>query len=588
MSDLLHLASALRALSDAEVEASLRRRYHIGAPKDFFDLSQNLLADKSITASLRRLSGSEAAGLKLLMAGGSVSAETQASLLQLGLCVRTDAGIRVLDAVRELAAPLLEKLAVPVELAATSTAEPVVDSAQMGLAAIAVFETQQAICELLLDAEKHPIRLTGKTGFGITDVKRLGSHLGQPNTAIRAYYSLTERLHLLQLIGDRWWLTSGARQFLNDSIAERWRKLAQQWVDSLGPVGAKELSAVLAVSPELSLSGALKRVFPLADSSLGDELENLSQQAQGIGFSVSGSATILLTLGLAGRIDAGSDLLDNHLPRLQHSLIVQADQSLIAPGPLDTATELELRRFADLEQVSVACTYRITAMSICRGLESGLSIAGIRAMLQDLNGKELPQPVEYLLRDTEAKFGKLVIFAGRGGAEKAVLKSSDGVLLTQVLNDSRLRAFALQASNASSLATRFEPETLYHGLRDNGYLAIRVTDDGTVISPVAATGFTGGLANPGESPLRLLIANLRAADLRVGASPDDGDITRQIQLAVKNKAVLDVVASDSTGSEIEFRIVPTALANGRLRGMDSRNDVERTIPLSRILRVRLG
>ncbi|MEN9737691.1 MAG: hypothetical protein RJA26_924, partial [Actinomycetota bacterium] len=78
------------------------------------------------------------------------------------------------------------------------------------------------------------------------------------------------------------------------------------------------------------------------------------------------------------------------------------------------------------------------------------------------------------------------------------------------------------------------------------------------------------------------------ADVRVGASPDDQDLTRQIQMALKNKATLTVYAEDRSGTEVEFRILPTALANGRLRGMDKRSDVERTLPLERIKRVELG
>jgi len=88
---------------------------------------------------------------------------------------------------------------------------------------------------------------------------------------------------------------------------------------------------------------------------------------------------------------------------LQHSLIVQADLSLIAPGPLDTATESVLRKFTDLEQVSVASTYRLSALSLSHGLECGLTVSQIRTMLLELNGKALPQPVEYLLKEAEAR-----------------------------------------------------------------------------------------------------------------------------------------------------------------------------------------
>jgi len=209
-------------------------------------------------------------------------------------------------------------------------------------------------------------------------------------------------------------------------------------------------------------------------------------------------------------------------------------------------------------------------------------------MLLDLNAKDLPQPVEYLLKEAEQRFGRLTIWVGAGGAEKSVVKSSDAILLTQVLNDSRLRAFAFKAETAASIATRLDPEVVYFGLRDHGYLAVRVDKNGAVQSPMATLSYGQGLSDGDKNPVESLVSLLREADVRVGKQPDDQDLTRQIQLAVKNKAALKIVAEDRAGNEVEFLIMPTALANGRLRGMDKRSDVERTIPLERVKRVQLG
>lgn len=592
MSDLLQLATALRSNSVASLAATLRRRVGYGSPKDFFDLAQNLLGGKSVQPALNKLSGSEARALRCLLEHRAEDANPQAvdSLIELALVYRTPNGQpAVFETVAALAAPMLPRLApepgletAPIKLGQ----EP--NRAELGLAAIAAFETQQSVYELLIDAEQNPIKLTGKTGFGVSDVKRLAAHLRRTTNAVRAYYQLSEQLQLLELIGDRWWLTAAARDYLNGTLLDRWLTLAGQWVTSLGSVGAKELGSVLHFYPELDLVSALKSVFPLADGALGETLDLLAEQAQGIGFSVAGRPSVLLEYCLSKRTELAAELLQQHLPQLQHSLIVQADLSLIAPGPLDSATESVLRQFAEIEQVSVASTYRMSPLSISHGLECGLTVESIRTMLLDLNSKPLPQPVEYLLREAETRFGRLTIAAGPGGAEKAVIKSTDAILLTQVLNDSRLRAFAFQATTASSISTRFTPEVVYFGLRDHGYLAIRVDENGAVISPRAALSYGTGLTTSGSHPMDNLINGLRAADERVGKQPDDQDITRQIQLAVKNKAVLTVVAEDRTGAEVEFRILPTALANGRLRGMDKRSDVERTIPLERVKRVELG
>ena len=591
MSDLLNLASSLRALGDERLLVTLRRRAPIGAPKDFFDLAQHLLGPRSIQNALNRLSGSEARALRAVLEARADSQSVAAleSLVEIGLVFCNADGYRAFDGVAALAEPLLARLApeptletAPIKL----VTEP--NRGELGLCAIAAFETQQAVYELLLDAQQNQLRQTGKTGFGVSDVKRLAAHLRKTNQSVRAYYALAERMHLFQLVGEKWWLTTAASEYLAGTVLSRWTSLAEHWVESLGVVGAKELTSVLHFYPELDLLACLKSVFPLADSQLGEDLTLLAEQAQGIGFSVGGRPSLLLEYCLTKRLDLASELLQQNLPQTQHSLIVQADLSLIAPGPLDTATELVLRKFAQIEQVAVASSFRMSALSLSHGLECGLTLDEIRQMLLELNGKALPQPVEYLLREAETRFGRLTVASGPGGAEKAVVRSSDAILLTQVLNDSRLRAFAFKADTAASIATRLDPEVVYYGLRDHGYLAVRVDKDGLVLSPLNTLSYGQGISDTDGGPLQKLIQSLRDADVRVGEQPDDQDLTRQIQLAVKSKSALKIVAEDRSGKEIEFLILPTALANGRLRGMDKKSDVERTIPLKSVKRVQLG
>jgi hypothetical protein len=595
LSDLLRLATDLKGRSNESLVALLQRRNIAGAPKDFFDLAQALLNPKSIQAAIVKLAASEADALNDLVenSGHQASDIGTAGLIELGLIYTDAKGAHPYEVTAEIARPILAgKDFIQTKTAAISiiaeidpSAEP--DRSTLGLAAIAAFETQQAITELVLDVEQHLVRQVGKSGFGVADVKRLAAHLRRTNTQVRGYFVLAHQLRMVELIGDRWWLTNRAEAFLAASMIERWSMLANQWIASLGSVGARQLRQLLTI-PTNDIAGALRAVFPLADANLGDEIEVLLEQAQGIGFSVAGAPTALLTLCLEGKGDIARDLLQPHLPQLQHSLIVQADLSLIAPGPLDTPTETILRKFAQIEQVSVASTYRLSALSVSNGLECGLSAEQIRTVLTDLSAKALPQPVEYLLNEAAGRFGRLRIAEGKTGAERSILSSTDGILLTEILNDSRLRPFAFYALSAGTLATRFEPEVVYFGLRDYGYVPVRIDAQGAVISP-EKTGSWGVQSEGAEAdPLLALIGAIRSADERVGAQPDDQDLTRQIQLAIKNKTALSVALTDRSGNEVEFRILPTALVNGRLRGLDKKADIERTLPLERILRVAIG
>lgn len=604
MSDLLLLANELRSRDDSQLTALVRRRQVLGQPKDFFDLAQALLSPKSVYSCLVKLAASEASALLGLLEGrnfppsGARDFDSNSSaLLELGLVVRGESKdeLVVLESVAVQAAPLINTWMAGISKNSSNQARqeqglesdhssPLSEEAALGLAAIAAFETQQALTELVLDVEEHLIRHVGKTGFGVGDVKRLAGHLRKSNVAVRGYFVLAKLLKLVQLEGDRWWLSAAAQSYLDAPVMQRWQIIATQWVLSLGNVGAQELSSLLAAEPNISLVDALSRVFPLADESLGQELNQLAEQAAGIGFSVSAKPTKLLLNCLTGDFESAVTALTPHLPKAQNTLIVQADLSLIAPGPLETDVESKLRKFAQVEQVSVACTYRLSALSLSHGLECGLSIQQIRDLLSELSGKALPQPVEYLMREAEARFGRLRLLEGQG-TERTLLQSNDGLLLTEILNDVRLRPFGLFAITASSLATRFESEVVYFGLRDLGYVPVRIGADGRVVSPQAKRSWAAGVKTQVADPVIDLVEQLRKADDRVGAEPDDQDLLRQIQLALKSKSELNVVLTDRDGAEVEFRVLPTSLANGRLRGLDKKADIERTLPLERIVRV---
>jgi hypothetical protein len=328
----------------------------------------------------------------------------------------------------------------------------------------------------------------------------------------------------------------------------------------------------------------MKLNYPFADSSVSSKISRLAQQAELIGISSAGWLCSWGKLVLNQKFDAASKEAVSFLPAPARKLICQADLTLIAPGPLPTEDEIFIRRFADTEQIGLASTYRLSALSISHGLETGLKVSEIRRLLVDLAEKDLPQPIEYLLNESEARFGRLQVFA-EGADERSIIKSADRVLLTEILNEIKLKPFALVQLEEGQLASRFESEVIYFALRELGFVAVRVDSKGKVISPmsVAQPKSTSEQQNSVINDIK----RLRAQDEVLGSSPNDDDLQRQIQLAIKNKttATFTVLSSDK---EIDFLLEPIGLANGRLRAKDKKADIERTLPLSSIIRVTLG
>jgi hypothetical protein len=89
-----------------------------------------------------------------------------------------------------------------------------------------------------------------------------------------------------------------------------------------------------------------------------------------------------------------------------------------------------------------------------------------------------------------------------------------------------------------------------------------------------------------EDPITEMLRLIREHD--ASAEPEGDDLLRQIQLALKNKSQLEVVVKTNSGDEVVFILEPIGLANNRLRARDRKADIERTLPLDKILRVKLS
>ena len=456
MSELLELANQFRSLDDEALHALMVRRSLSVASKDFLDLAESALAPKSIQFAVATLTASQIEALKAVLAKTASQAVATKFALETGLAIIKNESVALATAVEPIAVDLFAlaaKTTQPqVHLVAAENLTP--------LAAVAAFETQQALTELILDAEQRGIRVVSRNAIGLPDIKRLALHLRKSPDYAKHCYRIAQRLGLIRLSEARWWLTDLAEGWLAENQAQRWLRLANNWVETLGKRAALELLETLESEPSIALNAALAKVFPLAQVALETHLAELVTQAEWLGLAVSQSPTDALTLLLSGKPQEAMNELEKFLPEPKEFLLAQGDQSLIAPGPLPTATEVLLRSFADVEQVSLASTYRLSALSVTHGLEMGLTEAEIRACLTKLTQKPLPQPIDYLLADTAKKFGRITV-AGGQGSERSVVRSTDSLLLTEIHTDHRLKPYAFAPVSASALASRFEPEVIY-------------------------------------------------------------------------------------------------------------------------------
>jgi hypothetical protein len=267
------------------------------------------------------------------------------------------------------------------------------------------------------------------------------------------------------------------------------------------------------------------------------------------------------------------------LPAEVDRIFLQNDLTAIAPGPLEPALDVRLRHIAERESAAQASSYRFTADSIAHALTSGETAASILDFLGAISLTGIPQPLEYLVMQTAQRHGLVRVFTDWSGTTR--VSSVDSTLLDAIGVDQALRPLAL-VRDADGLTSRVGRDTVYWTLTDARYPAMIVGADGAPLvvdrnpAPEAAMRPV-----PDYQPL---IARLRAQQ---GPDADAAWLDRELDAAVRARAVLRVEIEMPDGTTRELQLEASGLGGGRLRGRDRAADVERTLPVRSIRSARV-
>jgi Helicase conserved C-terminal domain len=553
MSQVLDLASRLRALSDDELVRLLRLRGGSSTSlKDFFDLAEWLLQPKHMTTYVNSL---------------------PKSALNYAATGQGGPGNPLLDFLREGGFVS----ALNGGFAQEERPAKAVFGTSDSIAGIHSFETLAAITELIFDLEHRILRDVGKQGISLADTKRISLLTGKDLEFVRSIFELAAAAGLLASVDSRWALTTRATEWVKLGATKRWQLLAATWLELLGPGSAAELSAELKNGSQLE--SAVKNCFPLERFDAASRFGHVIRYSELLGLAVAEAVSSWTPKLLSGDLAGAAAEIEAALPTTQSRIIIQGDLSVIAPGPLSTDDERQLRAFVDIEQAGLASRYRLSALSVSFGMESGITAEQMRATLKRLSGIELPQPVDYLLNDAVKRFGRIrVVEDQRSGG--CFVMSTDATLLTELVNDSRLKPYNLIRIDSQALSSRFGRDILYFGLREVGHTAIRSDKSGATISPLKVVTAAARVAESGD--WAETVARLRHSDQSISSSADDEAVMRQIMLAIKSKAKIQVTYLGQNDVEQVLVLEPNGVANGRMRARDRKADIERTIPIANI------
>jgi hypothetical protein len=607
----LALAARLRALDDdALARLVTARAVREGGIRDFFDLAEALLDRTSVQSALERLDRGTLALLavagELAESSGAPTAEQLGARLELPIAdvrerigIALDAGLlgtesgryAPWDAVVEQlrawpafglpAGRDLESSSPPAVLELVSEAD--VRFIDRG-AGDRAFGTLGAVTETLLALRDAPARRLTRGGLALPDARRLAAIAGVDASEVELLLDIAARAGLAVLAGTEWVPTQNLTAWLAGSRVDRWAELANGWLGRL-PDDLRELlrTRAHAVWGD-GLLDYLDWLYPAGGAWIRERAVAAAREAELLGITGAGApSTAGSRLLLDGTAAAAAAMAESFPPEVD-KVYLQHDLTVIAPGPLRVDLETRLRGMAEAEARGVASSFRITAVSLTRALVAGETADGLRAFLASLSLTGIPQPLEYLISDTAARFGTLRV--GRlEEAAGAYVRSDDTELLRQLAVDQALTPLGLTVAGVHRLTTRFDVGLLYTALLDARYPVVAEDAEGEIIAMRAERRASSGGGVATDDTAALLISRVRESAADAPEEADRAWLARQLELAIKGKVTVAVTVRLPDDSLAEYMLEPAALAGGRLRARDRRADIERTLPLASIVSV---
>ncbi|MFF4885879.1 helicase-associated domain-containing protein [Streptomyces nigra] len=297
-------------------------------------------------------------------------------------------------------------------------------------------------------------------------------------------------------------------------------------------------------------------------------------------------------------------LLAPLLPEPLDHVLLQADLTAVAPGPLRRPLADTLGVLADVESKGGATVYRFTPGSVRRALDAGRTASDLHAFLAEHSRTPVPQPLAYLIDDVARRHGQL-----RVGAASAYVRCDDDAMLNEILADKRAAGLRLRRLAPTVLAAQSDPATLLEGLRAMGFAPAAESAEGDVLITRADAHRTpprtapepvpDGPPAPDATLLAAAIRAIRAGDLastaprRTGGDTPAGgggelprttsaETLATMQAAVLTGEALWIGYVNAEGAASQRVIAPVRVEGGFVTAYDHTADEVRTYPLHRI------
>ncbi len=604
------------------------------------------LSGSEVTHALETLDGAARELLDKLLEGSPVGRTRDATpgtppdrpvprLLAAGLLRRLDDDTVILP--RLVGQVLRGETPGPVSLSrpdptVTTTKAADVDAVAAG-AAIDLLREVEVVLETLSGAPVPELR---SGGLGVREVKRLTKVTGIDERRLGLILEVAAASGLIapgipepdptDSAGSAWAPTVAADRFIETPAAGKWHLLVSAWLDLPGRpslVGTRGPDG----KPYAALSDSLFSTAAPLDRRL--LLDTLAELSPGSGVD-AGSASVamvwkrprwavrlqrdpvadLLTeahaMGAVGRgaistpirrLLAGDDddaviaAMDKILPAPIDHFLLQADLTVIVPGPLERALAEQLAAVANVESAGAAMVYRIGEASVRRALDTGKTASELHALFSKHSKTPVPQALTYLIDDVARRHGQL-----RVGMAASFVRCEDAALLAQAVAAPATEAVELRLLAPTVAVSQAPISEVLNALRAAGFAPAAEDTTGTIVDlrvrgarvPVLGRRRTSRHSTgPSDQTLGAIVAVLRkaASAPSPGLRLDPAVAITELQQAAHHQESVVIGYVDPAGVATHRVVAPINVRGGQLTAYDPASGRVREFAIHRVTSV---
>ncbi|MBW0092771.1 helicase-associated domain-containing protein [Pseudonocardia sp. KRD-184] len=516
----------------------------------------------------------------------------------------------------------------PPDIAPRDRGADVVDGTAAG-AALGVLRQVEALLALW-GRTPPPVLRSG--GLGVRDLRRAAKEMDVDEATAALLVEVVVAADLAAAsdgASPEWTPTTGTDVWLAGGPEVRWSLLARTWLalprlpglvgrkDDAGrpinalsdgarrPLAPRDRRRVLAGLAELPPGTA-----PGSPAALADLLAWRAPRRGGrlrdevVGWTVTEGTVLgvvaLDALSRPGRAlltdpDGIVDALRTALPEPIDHVLLQADLTAVAPGPLVPELARELDLMAEVESAGGATVYRFTEATVRRALDAGRSATDLHELLQRRSATPVPQGLTYLVDDVARRHGRL-----RGGAAASFLRSDDEVLISEVMAHPDAVVLELRRIAPTVAVSPLPLVELLDALRsagfspaaeDTGGVVLDLAERGRRIPPARRSAERRMPPQPDPEQLARLVARMRAGDaltgVRRGTANGRGSTLDTLRRAADERLTVWLGFVDGHGVAGERVLEPLSVGGGVVEGRDRADGGLHRVPLHRITSIAL-